>query len=136
MKRVIRVSLAALLVLVPPAVAMWGVVPLETLLRESDVIVVAKLTDVRKTKEQNVDYGSGTLTVTEVLRGKPKAGDQLRLEWANRWACPRLYHERHQSKTMIWLLQTSTNGTVSANYPWRVLEVTNRAALDELLRKK
>lgn len=123
-------------------------VPLEELLKRTDVIVVARLTEVReKTKRRidwsalrvkGTDYGSGTLVVTEVIRGSAKLGAKLRLEWSNdsKLACPRVEHAPYKGQTMIWLLQKSTNGAVRADYPGRVLDAKNRGELDALLKKK
>jgi hypothetical protein len=137
MKRSSLLSLAALAIVVPTAVAMWALIPLEVLLKHTDVIVVARLSEVSKTTRNRVDYGSGTLTVTEILRGKAKAGDKLRLEWSNHSdiVCPRVEHEPYNGQTMIWLLQTSSNGTVRADYPGRVLNIKKRAELNKLLKK-
>ena len=98
------------------------------LLKETDAIVIARLTDVKETTKRGTDYGSGTLTVTEVIRGGIKSGGKLRLEWSNRSEvyCPRVDHKPHERKTQIWLLQPSTNGAFTANYPLRVLEVERR----------
>ena len=140
---------AVLLIIVPTAIAMWALVPLKELLEKTDVIVVARLTEVRHTtkpswftsvlrNQRRIDYGSGTLTVTEVIRGSAKMGDKLRLEWSNdsRLICPRVEHGFHKDQTMIWLLQTSTNATVRADYPGRVLDLKSRGELDALIDKK
>lgn len=149
MKRTLINCLAVLLIIVPTAIAMWAWIPLEELLKRTDVIVVARLTDVRTTtkpsrltsvlrNQERVDYGSGTLTVTEVVRGSAKIGDKLRLEWSNPSGliCPRVEHAPYKSQTMVWLLQTSSNGAVRADYPGRVLDPKSRSELDALLKKK
>ena len=139
--RTMKRFLTALLVfgfLVSAALATWAPMTLEELLKQTDAIVVARLTDVKETTKRGTDYGSGTLTVTEVIRGVIKSGGKLRLEWSNRSEvyCPRVEHKPHEGKTRIWLLQASTNGAFTANYPLRVLEVEKRKELDDLLKKK
>lgn len=138
MKRVLIHCLSLLLFVVPVAVAKWARVSLEALLKETDVIVVARLTGVRESTKNGMEYGSATLTIEEVLRGSAKKGDKLRLEWANQTGliCPRVEHAPKKGKTMIWLLQTSTNSAVTANYPGRVLDLEQRSELDALLNKK
>lgn len=138
--RAIRGTLIPCLMLtlvLPAALAEWAFIPLETLLKSTDVIVVASLTDVSEKSEKGTDYGAGTLIVAEVLRGNAKAGDKLKLEWLNGTleTCPRIEHTLHTNKTLIWLLQTSTNGTVRADYPGRVLELQRRKELQDLLKK-
>ena len=137
MKRTLNTCLAVLLVVVPTAFAEWALVPLVELLKKTDVIVVARLTAVRERTKKGVDYGSGTLSVTEVIRGGAKTGDKLRLEWSNscELVCPRVEHGPYEGKTVIWLLQRSTNGAVRADYPGRVLDLKSRGVLDALLKK-
>ena len=122
----------------PTAIARWANISLKDLLKETDMIVVATLTNVTETTTNRVEYSSGTLVVGEVIRGNVKTGDRLQLRWENSSdiACPRIEHASQKGKTVIWLLQSSTNNTVSANYPGRVLEMKLRPELDQLLRKK
>ena len=126
---------ALLLVLPAAALAKWAAVPLEKLLMQSDVVVAARLTDVSEISTNGTDYGKGTLTITEVFRGNVKAGGKLKLEWSNAtgWDCPRVEHAPHTNKTMIWLLQKSTNGAVNADHPSRVLGLESRSELEKLL---
>ena len=137
MKRTLILCLAVVLIVVPGGFARWAPVPLKELLKKTDVIVVARLTGVRETTKQGVDHGSGTLTVTEVIRGSVKKGDKLELEWSNDSdiICPRVDHATYDGKTMIWLLQTSTNGAVRADHPGRVIDPKNRVELDARLKQ-
>jgi hypothetical protein len=138
MKRTFINCLAILLFVAPAAVARVALIPLEALLKKTDVIVVARLTDVRETTKERLDHGSGVLTVTELIGGNAKVGDKLRLEWSNESEviCPRVEHASFKDQTVIWLLQTSTNGTVRADHPGRVLDPKSRGELDALLKKK
>ncbi|MGC3960637.1 MAG: hypothetical protein QM813_22700 [Verrucomicrobiota bacterium] len=138
MKRKYLACLAALFCFVPAGLAIWAHVSLKELLKETDLIVVARLTNVSEVTTNRVDYGSGTLTVTEVIRGSAKTGDKLRLEWSNSSGivCPRVEHRGHKDQTLIWLLQASTNKVVTADYPGRVLELKQRAELNKLLKKE
>lgn len=138
MKHTLINCLAVLLIVVPPATAKWALVPLDDLLKETDIIVVARLTEVRETTKKTTKYCSGTLTVTEVIRGNAKVSEELRLKWSNDRdiVCPRVEHAPYKGNPMIWLLQTSTNGAVRADYPGRVLDPKSRSELDMLLKKK
>ena len=195
-----------LMAIVPSVRAMWASVPLDELLKKSDAVVIARLTDVSegtengrgwillitivlaamtafalflsfrrppegstvfpwlakslawrrriygmaclaaliavvyaeenwRRKPQYDDYASGTLTVVEVLSGTAQRGAKLRLEWLNPSGivCPRVEHKRNEGPELIWLLNTFANGTVSANYPGRVLSLEARKEIEALL---
>lgn len=138
MKRIYLTCLAVVFSFIPAGFAIWASIPLKEVLKKTDLIVVARLTNVSAVTRNHVDYGSGTLTVTEVIRGSAKAGDKLRLKWSNAsgLVCPRVEHEGHKDQTLIWLLQSSTSKAVTANYPGRVLELKRRAELDLLLKEE
>src|SRR5437899_932571 len=127
MKLIIICSLAFLVV--ATAFAEWAYVATKDLLKQTDLIVVARLTGVKEARKKEgkyeMDYGSGTLTVSEVVLGVATNGQKLKLEWVNAAmiACPRVEHRQHSDKTLIWLLQRTTNGAVMAGYPGRVLDL-------------
>jgi len=137
MKRAFLLSLTALLIAVADGLARWASIPLNDLLKKTDLIVVARLSGVRETTKKNFDYGSASLTVTESIRGTVKIGDKLRLEWSNPndIICPRVEHAPYDGQTMIWLLQTSTNDAVRADHPDRVIPTSRRGEVDKLLKK-
>ena len=195
-----------LMAIVPSVSAMWASIPLDELLKKSDAVVIARLTDVSEStangrgwillitivlaataavalflsfrrppegatsfpwlaknlawrrriygmaclaaliavvyaeenwrrKPQYEDYGSGTLTVSEVLSGTVQRGAKLKLEWSNPSGivCPRVEHKGNEGPALIWLLNTVANGTVTANYPRRVQSLEARKEIEALL---
>lgn len=119
------------------AYADWALISTEDLLKKTDWIVVAKLTDVVEFTKDQQDFGRGTLVVSEVIRGSGTPVTKLVIEWSNpsRVACPRVEHRQHAGKPLIWLLQRSKNGATRADYPGRVLELQERGQLAALLKK-
>jgi hypothetical protein len=67
MKRTYLTWLAVLFGSISAGFAMWADVSLKELLKDTDLIVVARLTNVSQVTTNSVDYGSGTLTVAEVI---------------------------------------------------------------------
>ncbi|MBA4147569.1 MAG: hypothetical protein H0X66_05600 [Verrucomicrobia bacterium] len=135
MKRLLLCSLVVLLA--GTAFARWVLIPTEKLLTETDLVVVARLSDVTRTTKKDVDHGSGILTVSEVLKGPATPGQKLTLEWANQQRISRrIDHADQSGKTNIWLLQKTTNGTFTANYPGRVLDLEQREEVRNLLKKR
>ena len=128
---VIAVSAA----LLSTALARWADIPLPTLVQDSDLIVIATLSDVATSDDGELHRGSGTLVITQVLRGAAAPGERLRLEWSYplRIVCPRIDHTPHQSMQMLWLLQRSEGGVVRADYPGRVLPPAHRTRVEALL---
>ena len=114
----------------------WALISTEKLLEQSDLVVVARMSDLRQTTTNNVDYGSATLTVSEVLKGKETIGQKLTLKWQNEQRISRrIDHSDQNGKTKIWLLQKSTNTTFTANYPGRVLDVDQKDEVKRWLAK-
>ena len=98
------------------------------------LIAVGYADNNRRSRPQ-YDYGSGTLTVSEVLSGTAQRGAKLRLEWLNSSGivCPRVEHGGHEGQTLIWLLTTTTNGTVEAYYSGQVQGLQARKEIEALL---
>lgn len=134
MKRIL--ALLVLLCLPAAARAMWAMVPLEELVRESDLIVVGTLRDVHESSADGMDYGEGRIDVREVIWGVASAGDVLTLKWQNSSAvaCPRVEHDFNANKEGIWLL-TREGDVVRANYPGRFVALKERGAILKALRQ-
>jgi uncharacterized protein YecT (DUF1311 family) len=124
--------LLLLLAVCTPVFGMWALVPLSDLVRESDTIVIGTLAEVKEWTKDRVDYGSGTLVVREVLKGTPKT-NPLRLVWQNPsdLVCPRMEHSDSGGNALVWLLQTNaSDGSVAADYPGKVLDLSERAKVE------
>lgn len=128
--------ITAILLFAGTVLARLALIPRDKLLAESDAVVVAGLSDVTNTSRNGVDYGSGILTVTDVLKGAVAPGQKLTLQWANRERISvRIDHTDRNGQTNIWLLQQSTNNTFTASYPGRVIDLQDRAEVETLLKQ-
>jgi hypothetical protein len=133
-----RISILAISVfLVAFARGDWAHISTEELLKKTDLVVVARLTDVREFTRGDTDYGIGILVVSDIMRGDSKIDRRIKLEWSNpsQLACPRVEHRHNVGKSLIWLLEKSRSGGVSANHPWRVISLEEKPRVSALLRK-
>jgi len=135
MKR--SVSILIILLLPMVAAADWICISLESAVRTSDLIVIGTLANVSEWTKNGTDYGSGEITVDEVLSGKAKPGQKLSLVWQNESnvMCPRVDHRSNQHKQLIWLLELKPENKVAADNPCRVVPVENRDKVIDLLRE-
>lgn len=132
-----RVLPLLLLVCVPAAArASWAYVSVAQLVRESDLVVVGTLRDVRGWTADGEDYGEGRIDVREVIRGEAAPGDSLLLKWSNASAniCPRVEHKDDAGTEGIWLL-TRDGDAVAADYPGRFVALSRRAEVEAALPK-
>jgi hypothetical protein len=136
MKRGISILLLLLLPMV--AAAEWIVISLEGAVRTSDLIVIGTLHNVSEETKDGIDYGTGKITVDEVLSGKAEPGQELTLVWQNESnvMCPRVEHRGDQNKQFIWLLTSKPEDKVAADNPGRVAPVEKRERVLELLRER
>lgn len=132
-----RALLLLLLIGLPASArAMWAYVDVETLVQESDLIVVGTLQDVSEHTADGRDYGQGRIQVREVIWGRVSPGDSLLLKWSNSSAiaCPRVEHRYNEGKEGVWLL-TSDGEAVAANYPGRFVELSERRKVEAALAR-
>src|SRR5262245_44171373 len=117
----------------------WALIKLDELIRESDLIVVGTLHDAT---EDSRGIGRGYIAVERII--SPGAmtresrslvpGDNLKLTWADDWACAAGMHRGRIGKSGIWLLEVKDDGTVTAGYPGRFLDTDELAKVIDLLR--
>ena len=135
-----KYALKAMLILLLPvaAVAQWIVIPLESAVGSSDIIVIGTLHDVSEETRGGIDYGTGEITVEEVLWGDVVSGQELVLAWQNESNidCPRVEHRDHQKKQAIWLLTLKPEGKVAADNPGRFVSIGRKEKVLELLRER
>ena len=119
-----------------PCHARWASVPLDQLVMESDLVLVGTLGEVGEYTRGGRDYGRGVILVNEVLWGNVRRGERLALRWENYHGIgERLNHRQEANRRLVWLLTRGEGGTVRADYPWRVLPLSHRAAVAGLLSR-
>lgn len=113
-------------------------VPLDELVQDSDLIIVGTLNAVFEHSIKGIDYGEGTITIEEVIWGQATPGEPLLLKWQNRSivVCPRVEHRHNANKSGVWLLTSDGGGVVRANYPGRLVDLSQRAKVERLLLEK
>ena len=131
-------SIMFILLLPVVAVSQWIVISLESAVKSSDIIVIGTLRDVSEETRDNIDYGTGKITVAEVLRGKIAPDQKLTLVWQNESNvdCPRVEHRSHQKIQAIWLLTQKPDGKVAADNPGRFVSAGQKQAVLKLLRER
>jgi len=125
--------------------AMWALIPMDELVKESDLIVIGTLQSVSRYTKDNVDYSEGKIVVEKVISGNVKTtegfplklGDKIKFKWqaSTLIVCPRLDHSGNENEKGIWLLEVESDGTVSADYPQRFNSLDEMSELKKILRK-
>ena len=115
----------------------WTTISLESAVKTSDIIVIGTLRNVSEETHDGIDYGTGEITVDEVLRGKARPGEKLVLKWQNESnvMCPRVEHEDDSNKQLIWLLTITQDQNVAADNPGRVAVLEKKQRVIELIRE-
>lgn len=125
--------------------AMWAMIPTEELVKETDLIVIGTLQDVKEFTKDDVDYSEGIILVENVIAGNEKTtsggplkfSDKIVIKWRNSSmiACPRVEHKGDENIKGIWLLRVESDGTVSSDYPWRFSSLDELHKIKKILRK-
>lgn len=115
---------------------------LEELVRESETIVIADLSEIKKWDEkineyEEMQYASGILTVRKSIWGKYKSGDRIALHWRNRSTvmCPRNEHGDTKGQNYIWMLSFDDEGKLITGTNQRVRKLEEEAQIDSLLKR-
>ena len=138
MKKIFAGALLAIMS-VTSSFGAWAVVSLEELVAESDLIVVGTL---HSATEDHEGIGRGRIEIEEIVSGKARTlegrplsvGDNLRINWADNWACAQGMHERRIGEKGVWLLDILEDGTVSAAYPGKFTKLEDLFEIRRLLR--
>lgn len=119
------------------SLAMWAIPPLDELVHDSDIIVIGTLEQVSEYTQNGMDYGQGSILIDEVVWGMENPGGLLSLKWQNEsiLVCPRVEHRPNKGKKRIWLLTVEADGSVRADNPGRVVELGERARVEQYLAK-
>jgi len=130
-----------LFLLTTPIFAKWALVPLDELVAESDLIVIGTLHSAFENEE---GLGSGQILVEKIITEGAKTqegsqlmpGDNLKINWSDNWACAAGTHVGRVNKKGIYLLNVQLNGTVSAAYPGRFIEVAELGQVTRFLKRQ
>src|SRR5688500_18658677 len=133
-------SLALFALLTTTVFGMWALIPLDELVEESDLIVTGTL---HSATEDSQGLGRGYIRVENIVAGnavsldkRPLAiGDNLKIEWADDWACAMGMHMGRRNQIGVWLLDVEKDGSVSAAYPGKFESMYQFAEIRRLLRK-
>jgi len=91
--------------------------PLEELIRESDVIVIAELSQPESEKGTSEDIRSWTakIKVVEVLYGDVDPGQMLELHWLETVGDSfNRHYEKYKGQRLLWLLKVDDKKSYSA----------------------
>ncbi len=123
-------------------------VPLERLVKESDLIVMGTLRSVSRYTNDNTDYSEGIIVIEEVVSGNVettedsplKSGDRIKLTWQNPSA---KIHERielgsDENNEVIKILRVKSDGTVTAEnlFSMRAATTNQLGEIRKILRKQ
>jgi len=140
MKNVISAAVLAI-VLSSTVFATWAMIPLDELVADCDLIVIGTL---RSAIEDSEGLGKGYIQVEHIttrgvrtLDGIPlHPGDNLKITWADNWACASGMHRGRENKNGTWLLKIQNDGTVTAAYPGRFRPVEDLNEIEKVLHRK
>ncbi len=136
------VSAVAILVLLSTTTfAKWAIIPLDELVADSDLIVIGTLHSATENSEYE---GKGYIRIDEVMTKGVKTlngrslslGDNLKITWADNWACAMGMHLGWQNQKGIYLLKIRKDGTVAAGYPGRFTTLDDLSKIRGFLHRK
>jgi hypothetical protein len=113
--------------------AKWKDIPLETVVRDSDLVVIATLTDVHKLVTGNKVYCQGDLQIAEVLKGIQT--NSVVIKWI--YSIPpksiSVDHSNIEGKSILWLLKLEEDKSFSAHYHKRVQNIEKTIQIKEII---
>lgn len=121
-------SVLFILIFTSSLFATWALISMEDLLEDTELVVIGTL---HSAEEDQEGIGKGYIRVDQVVtrnsvEGIPTTsgrslseGDNLKVKWADNWACAVGMHMGRQGEQGIWLLQIEEDGSVTAGYPGR-----------------
>lgn len=105
------------------------------LLAQTDVVVVGRLTKVEKWAVDQIDYGEGTIQVTEVLFGVTYTKN-LTLRWENQqYTSGRLDFEDTGGTQYVWLLWRARDGTFRVRHSHQKAPLKERSEIVPAIEK-
>ena len=143
---VASITLAFSLNLFAQSFTQW--VPLNQLIKESDLIVRGTLRSVSNYTKDGIDYSEGTIVIEEFISGNvkttedssPKLGDRIKLTWQNSSTKihGRIELSGSENNEVIWILRVKNDGTVTADrfVSIRAATTNQLREIREILRKE
>ena len=116
--------------------AEWSDIPMGTVVTNSDMIVIAVLTNVTQEASNSIIRCRGILKVKEVLKG-PAEMNNLKLEWS--FSVPpksvTTDHTQSQGRPLLWLLKRCGQHTFEANYYKRVQGIEMKDDIKNIIER-
>ena len=123
-------------------------IPLDQLVKESDLIVSGTLYSVSNYTNNNIDYSEGIIGVKEFISGNVKTtadsslkmGDRIKLTWQN--PSTKIYGRIElggsKNNEVIWILKVKSDGTVTADnfFSMRAASTRQLREIREILQKE
>ena len=111
----------------------WADIPLDKVVADSDLILVANLTNVQRVATNRCVRCEGVLVPVEILKGKqPK---QITLTWD--FSVPPEEDDIDRTglvgQTLLWLLKQRPDGTYEAHYPRRVQPLSKKDEIRKII---
>ncbi len=114
--------------------AEWQDIPLESVVSNSDLIVVATLTNVERVETNKSVRCRGTLQIEQVLKG-PSAKTAI-LKWG--FSIPpkedSTDHTSLSGRSLIWLLKRSSDESYDAGYIKRVQSLDKKDEIERMIK--
>ena len=135
-KENMKYILATLLLLsAAPCFAKWADIPLKTVVTNSDLIVVATLTNVQQVTTNGLVYCQGDLKVTEVLKGTKAKSVVLKWVYSIPPESISVDHSSLEGKPILWLLKQEKDRSFSAHYYKRIQNVDKKNEIKRIIKK-
>jgi hypothetical protein len=109
----------------------------ELRVRDSEIIVVAELGEIKNWDDEKYNVWSGLLTVKKSIWGSYKSGDQITFIWRHRRGLITSNDENYsylRGKSRIWMLSFDDEGNLITGGNERVRELEEEAEIDRLLK--
>jgi hypothetical protein len=123
-------------------------IPLDQLVKESDLIVRGTLRSVSHYTNDNTDYSEGVIVIEEVVSGSVKttedsplkSGDRIKLTWQNPSTKihGRIELGGSEDNEVIWILRAKSDGNVTADNLFSIRAATTNqlGEIRKILRKQ
>jgi hypothetical protein len=115
--------------------AMDAGTPIADLLPETDLVVVASMSNVEGWTTPQGRHGKGVLTVSESLSGSHAKGGTVTVTWVSRAICPSVNFSDTKGEEFIWFLQKMEDGTFTANNSSRRVTLKDKESIVRFLAK-